>query len=727
MAKYRWILSYKAGNNTYTRECVPNWKDDLSKEYSFETGQLFRRAALSGNITFLGADYDWLMAIPFGAKINVELKIQWVVNGSYQNYWNGYFYITDCTVNVDNKSIKVKPSVADRYNAILAGLEKEYDLIKLTPAIQPVHLKRRPMLQIYTAGEEVVSCFLSTMSWEQECESVNNDSDLRDDYHFGQIGQYIEFHFGTNTFIGTKVEHGLDTGQWNDFGDNGTYRMDYFQDATYDFTQWVLTNGLRVYLSGTQTLVWEFSQTTTASLQTGYLEIPDTFTLTAKATGYTDQEVEQLKTAIYGRWCIAADLEGSYAIKSDDIVPYNRNYKYCIPYQGIDVIEMTYNASTTPTEWGVRDDGKYYVKPREDTALNMSFPVARSRWSKASIWYEYSAPQELMESSLRVDTYLRDAFTLEAVIKALLSQIDNTILFDGTQVYSQFLFGSNPVFDGAWGRLVMTPKSNILVAEYTQPARKALITLAEVFKMLKDACGCYWFIDDQNRLRIEHISWFKNGGSYSGTQGIGIDVTALSNPRNGKNLTFGTNEFSYDKIEMPERYEFSWMDDTTDVFKGNPIEVQSGYVEHGKIEEITIGGFNTDIDYMMLNPSTVSEDGMALMCCTVSNGEYSVTINNVNSQITKVQNWQLSMTKLIPNFLISDMPAWNIKVGAQLLTAKGIQRKKQQKINIPIGEVEPNTQLLIKTGVGVGEIQQMAISLTSRMAKTTLRYDTTEQ
>ena len=36
-----------------------------------------------------------------------------------------------------------------------------------------------------------------------------------------------------------------------------------------------------------------------------------------------------------------------------------------------------------------------------------------------------------------------------------------------------------------FGRLVMTPKSNILVAEYTQPARKAPITLGEVLEMLR--------------------------------------------------------------------------------------------------------------------------------------------------------------------------------------------------------------------------------------------------
>ena len=719
MIHYQFIVN----NGTESRTCYPRWKADTAISYAFEQQQMFRRAQLSNNLIFVGTDYDWLMATDFEAKFTVQIKADWTGSGYYSNYWAGSFHKTDATINVDKKMFSVKPTVEDRYNAILAGLEKEYDLIKLTPAIQPVHLTRRPMLQIYSAGEEVVSCFLSSMAWEQECESVTNVGKILDDYHFGKIGEYVEISFDSNVFIGTKQSHSNTSGEWNDYGNNGTYKMNYYQEIYSVGQNVVFRNGIRVYRNGTQVLIWEFYQESLS----GFNELPDEFTLAAQQSGYSNQPAQMTTSQIFGRWCVAAQLEGCYAIDQDDLVTYNRNYKYCKPYDGDEIIEMTYNSSDTPTEWGVRTDGTYYVKPREDTFAYNLFPVARSTWSKASLWYVHNLYVEALETNLRVSTLLRDAFTLEAVIKALLSQIDNTIQFDGTQLYSRFLFGTNPLFDGSWGRLVMTPKSNILVAEYTQPARKAPITLAEVFKMLRDALGCYWYIDDANRLIIEHVSWFKNGGSYSGTQAVGIDVAAAVNTRNGKALTFGTNEYSYEKLDMPERYQYEWMDDTTAIFKGDPIEVVSTYVERGKIEEITVAGFNPDIDYMMLNPSMVSEDGMALMCCSVSNGEYSVGINKVNNFVTKVQNWQLSMTKLIPNFLISDMPSWNIKVGQNQLTAKGIQRKKQQKIDIPVGSTEPNMQLLVQTGVGVGEIQQMDIKLTSRMAKTTLRYDTTQQ
>ena len=264
------------------------------------------------------------------------------------------------------------------------------------------------------------------------------------------------------------------------------------------------------------------------------------------------------------------------------------------------------------------------------------------------------------------------------------------------------------------------------MAEYTQPSQKAPITLAEVLKMLRDACGCYWFIDSSNRLRIEHISYFKNGGSYSGVPSVGIDLTTLYNSRNGKTWDFGTNEVTYEKLDMAQRYEYSWMDDTTQTFKGYPIEIISTYVEQDKIEEITVAGFNPDVDYMMLNPSMVSEDGFALMCCQVAGGQYSVPISYVVDILNICQNYQLTMMMLQAYFLRSDLSAWHVKINQSTTIAWGIQRKKEQKVNIPLGEAEPDLQKLVKTGIGNGEVKSLSINLSSRMAQATLMYNTTE-
>ena len=716
MIKYRFILN----DGTNNRLSSPIYKDDLAIEWAFESQQYFRRSNLSSQLVFVGADFDWLMAVSFEQKIMLTIQVDWNGTGAWHNYWQGSFHQTDCTINYDDKKISVKPITEDRYTKILAGLDKEYDLISLTPAVQPVNLTRRPMLQIYSTGEQVVSCFLSSMAWEQECEATTDVGRLIDDYHFGQIGQYMEFSFGTNIFVGTKIPHG--TGEWNDFGNNGTYQMNYFQEMLSVEQDVVFRNGVRVYYINTNILIWQYSQES----QDGFDDLPSTFTLHAERTGYTDQETTLVVSQIFGRWCVAAQLTGCEPIPQNDIVTYNRNYKYCKPYSGNDIITMCYDMSDTPTEWGINNAGKYYTQPANDITHGIKyFPVSRSSWGNASLWYTQDANTRYAEEELRVPTRLRDAFTIEAAIKVLIGQIDSTITFDATSAYSVFLYGTNPLLSD-WGRLVISPKSNVLVAEYTQPSQKAPITLNQIFRMLRDACGCYWYIDDDNRLRIEHISWFKNGGSYAGVASVGIDLTAMYNTRNGKTWDYGTNEITYDKIQMPERYEYSWMDDTTTSFKGYPIEVLSTFVEQGRIEEINISGFNSDIDYMMLNPSTISEDGFALMCCQVQGDQYNVPISFVVDVLNICQNYQLTFMMLQGYFLRSDLSAWHVKINQNNTFARGIQRKKEQKVKIPLGATEPNLLQLVKTGIGNGEIKNMSITLTSRLAQTTLMYDTTQ-
>ena len=199
------------------------------------------------------------------------------------------------------------------------------------------------------------------------------------------------------------------------------------------------------------------------------------------------------------------------------------------------------------------------------------------------------------------------------------------------------------------------------------------------------------------------------------------------NTRNGKMLSFGTNEYRFDKTEMPERYQYGWMDDTTDVFKGEPIDIVSKFVQAGDVEEVSVSGFNADVDYMMLNPSNVSQDGFALLCCNVSNGQYATAIASLSLTPKSVQNWQLTFYSLQKAFLISDMPAWHIRVNGQDMLAKGIQRKKIQQVDIPMGYLDPNPTMLVRTGIGLGEIRQMNLRLSSRTAKTTIAYDTTQQ
>ena len=737
MIRYKFQLR---GNALTRTEAHPIYKDDLSKEIAFETGQYFRRENLSTQLTFIREDYDYIMQQYITTKIHLYIQVDWG-NGSWVDYWHGSFHLTDCTINTDDKNIKVKPIVEDRYNTILAGIDKEYDLIKLKPALQAFSYWRRPLLQVYVQGEDKITNYLSGMAWEEDVtDSGYNAAQLHGDYYFEQLAQPMQITIQlppypalSNGFFSaytpTQAHDQYTTGEWRDFEQPELwtiqYYMVYYQRRELNQQQQTIWfNGVRIFDKNDNSLCWEFEQL--------YASIPSTFTMIAKKSGLSSITCETSYKHIWSRILIASQFTGSLPLPANDIVANNRNYRYVYGWASVGMIKVCGVYSSEPTEWGkVTGTNKYYTKPvlnpDEQLVVRAQYPISQSVWGKMSIWLEWGGDVDYMDTYYMTDTTCRDAFKIEDVIQALLTAVGSSATFAGTTEYSQFLFGTNPLAPTQFGKLLMTAKSNILVAEYSQPAQKAPITLGEVFSMLKNALGLYWYIDDNNRLRIEHISFFKNGGSYTQAPSVGLDLTAMQNVRNGRSWAMATGTYSYDKIEMPERYEYAWADNTTEPFKGKAIEVRSTFVQEGHVEDINVAKFNSDLDYMLLNPNDVSKDGFALVCCQLSSGNYHTRMAELEVDAdTKVrlQNYELAMIKLQPNFLISDMPAYAIKVNGADATAKGVQRKKQQTINVPLGATDGDMSQLIRTTIGDGEVAKATINLSSRMAKIQLRYDT---
>lgn len=163
----------------------PVYKDDLSLEYELETSQQFYRKKLSGKLTYTFDDYKFIMACDFSTVYYVTIIKSNDLGLSWEKYWSGKFMQTDCTISLDDMAVEVKPDIFDEYNDILAGLEKEYDLIPLTPEIESLTITKRPIIQVYLPGDDKISCFISGMSWEQDVlTAVDNRSDLKNKYWF---------------------------------------------------------------------------------------------------------------------------------------------------------------------------------------------------------------------------------------------------------------------------------------------------------------------------------------------------------------------------------------------------------------------------------------------------------------------------------------------------------------------------------------------------------------
>lgn len=817
------------------KDVNPTYKDDLSMEYEMESNQQFFRQKLSGKIAFIRDDYDFLNEQDFNKEFILLLQESKDGGKTWSDFYRGKFMKTDCTWNDDDKKCEVNPNVYDEYNDVIAGLDKEYNLVKLSPEIKRLTIKKRPLIQVYLPGESLVSCFLGGTYWEQDVIEATDDEDyLTNTCHFAKTTDYQEiivlespYESLTNqVFTGTQEDgYSIDTGGKLSYFESSETKTDENNQDYY-----VMTNGLRLHSNKN---LWKFIQSTerhntsspkyksipknvtmnligidlydhsknidgflngyggvsshasykitdyipinnnglfmaNASCGGGFFEyydsnknivnigdkggsivqthtdgvyipnrsnaayirlsiIPTSSTYICRAP--TTNEVTKVKLSVspsglYMRYLLDAEQVldlNTYDIPVNDLVENNRNYKKCIGY-AFDVIVISNNSTETPTEYGVRPDGKYYEPPYSNFG-DKYYPIARSTWNYASYWFHFSILDPFVEESARTDFELRDTYPIQSVIQVLLEQFSD-IKHEGTQEYSQFLYAEyNPVSYQEF-HLLLSPKSNILHGNYDQPAMKAETTLNTILKMLRDVYKCFWFIED-GKLKIEHISYFRNGGTYNSSPVIGTDLTKIENIRNGKKWGFLTSSYEFDKSDMPERFQFAWMDDVTEGFEGYPIEVVSKYVSPGRIEDVNITGFTTDVDYMMLNPGAISQDGFALFAAVYQNGRYELPIieRNVDGADLRLQNGYLSWITLQPNYYLSDLPAKKVVINKTDYQVTETSRKRKQKVKFPTLETI-DTKKLVKTYLGNGQIEKISVNLSSRINEVTLKYDT---
>lgn len=600
---YKFTLSANGGTE---RAAFPVYRDDLAKEYELQSNQEFYRAKLSGKLSFVRDDYNFIVSQTFDTQFGLKIFISYDAGETWTEYWKGQFWKTDCEFDNDNKNLTVTPTVVDQYTNILAGIEKEFNLIELAPEIVPVNLDKRPMLQFYVPGTTVVGCYLSGMWWEQQCEATNDFDVLYNTCHFylSQDNVIAEItQSGTPTLpkslFGTSAQgHWLDGYSMKSQG----YELVIAPDGigNYDYT---------IQDVATHTPLW--AKKTTLEPTPNY-SVQLNAVSGSGATGTVDVYVRLFQ--IFSRLVCDKETQDTYDYSTEDIVPNNRNYRYVIQANCDSAILLSSYFSQNPTEWGLFQPGAYFMEP--PIWIGKLYPIARNWWGSFSLWLNPIQIPAGFDTDFREAYTLRDSFPIASVISVLLGQIAPELTHEETTDYSQFLYGTNPITQ-LDQRILITPKSNVISLGYDQPAQKAPTTLQQVMNMLRDCFRCYWFIDNDNKFRIEHISYFMNGGTYTpGDPVFSYDLTTEQNTRNGKKLAFGTSKFKFDKPEMAARYQFGWMDDVTQLFEGNPIDIVSKYVNPENIQQIDVANFTSDIDYILLNPGEISKDGFVLLSAT---------------------------------------------------------------------------------------------------------------
>ena len=624
-AKY-WGIRFTRGDSNFMdvwdkeimynlRDVNPHYKD-LSKKYAKESGQEFFRISLDGKINLFGQDYEYV------ANSDLESKLIFMVykynrlSKKWSEYYKGEFSKTDCKLDRDKKKCELKLTTLDSYNNIMNAYDSTYDLIKLAPAITPINLHKRSLMQVYVRGANSISNFFGGVYWEGDVnEAIDDHNALINKYYFSYIKAGNEFYVRGAGISDVNGVYAGTNGYWSCWNGYTCYMgTDTPMTDAYIYIarksdsailyrsvkQYVFTEAGNCYIGREDIEMVNLNDST------------DKFTIESPFVYH-----------IYRRLLCDVDtvedsegVKSTYDLPSDDFVTDNRNYKKCIGLKG-GLFFCTSRAVDEPTRFGLNDYGQYFTNQFIPSPLGLgkALPISRNSWANASLWYVYDTTYEMFEERLRKQYTLRDSYSIAAVIKALLNKIDPTIKHEETEEYSQFLYGGTcPIITNRFF-VYITQKTNILKGDYDQPAQKAEITFEDVMKMLRDCFRCYWYIED-NKFKVEHISFFMNGGSYEYKGGIQLDFTQLTDQFNKQLSSYYQSEVEYEKSDLSSRYEFAWMDDVTDIFGGVTIDVKSNYVQKDKTEEVNISNFSSDVDYMLFNPSNFSDDGFALLCPT---------------------------------------------------------------------------------------------------------------
>ena len=651
------FISKKDTQFVYTINRVEPHFKDLNKKYAKESGQEFFRISLDGKINLFGDAYEIVKQSSLESQLIFIIEKYNRKSGKYLEYYKGEFNKTDCKFDHDKKKCELKTTAIDEYNEVMNKYDNTYDLIKLAPEITRIDLHKRSLMQVYVRGANSITNFFGGTYWEDDVNSaIDSHDDLINKYYFAYIKAGNEFyvkHAGIEAVNGVYAGTNGYWSQWNGY-------TCYMGTDTPEVKAYIY-----IKRNSDDTILYQSEkQWTFLEKDNCYIGREDIVMVNVNNSSDKFTIESPFVYHIYRRLLCDVDtvedsegVKNTYNLPSDDFVTDNRNYKKCIGLRG-GMFICTSRAVDEPTKYGLNDYNQYFTNQfiPSSAGIGRALPISKNSWANASLWYVYDSFYEYFEERLRKQYTLKDSYSIGAAIKAILKKIDPTILHEPTAEYSQFLYDNDNPLGLAKFYVYITQKTNILKGNYDQPAQKAETSLEELMKMLRDCFRCYWYIED-NKFKIEHIYFFMNGGSYSSQSSYQLDFTALTDQFNKKLSSYFQSEVEFKKSDLNQRYEFGWMDDVTDLFGGVAIDVKSQYIQKDKTEEINIGQFSSDVDFMLFNPSNFSDDGFALLCPIIPNlaRTSEVTYNKyINSRgaIGSVSDWNMITAKVNPGSVL---------------------------------------------------------------------------
>jgi len=736
---YKFYLELEPGELT---EVFPVY-ESLSLVWQDVEGRFFKRRVLEGTLEFYRNDFDLIWAQDFDKEFIIQIYADLDKDGTYTPYWEGIFYKTNLQdVSITRREAKVSPDTNDKYRKILNGINNKYNFIDLEPEVVEIkEVNLTPLIQLYRPGDNYTANFIGTTYFE---EAVTPESDkptleamqfstaLRGDFIITGLdsaltpnvaGRYIEWTVG-----------GPPPPAWVDLP------IAYREDEAF----WVSTNDVnagtaRIFNdTGTVVYIADSAGFPVNPINVGPIReriLPDGVTPIRFISQADPSSVVGLMSV--GEFMariltVRTDINGSPTTPLDASTDLVRDLGFYTRALELDLtVRLSEGHSVEPSRFNKFDedaihyDGEYFTRGSDIPSGNWQ-PCWLRDWHSASAWVEFdNTTLDLIEDGSSPYN-LRDAYKMPDVISAFLGELDDTVTHEEDGDHSEFYYTVNDL-RGTLKYPIFTPKSNIIDRKYSRAATISELSLGEMLDFLWGVHRVGWYLDG-NKFRLEHISYFQNGGDYTTAQ-VQADFTSEVEIRTGGSWEREKDFFTFVETDLPERLEFAWMDDSYLPFRGYPIRVLSQYALNGGVERFDASFFTSDIDYMQANSNTITPKGLAYFECVQNeSGEFIVPYVSIVIDATEeylLQNGYASFLWMHDNYHKWWLPAGSVNLNRQVVAAESIRPVREQEVEYPYRDADPDWLPLITTSLGEGMIFEIKLPLTDRVAVIKLRHATT--
>lgn len=724
---------------------------------------MYYQKELSGNIKFWGVDFNTV----YGCALRTKFVLL-VFDRRKGEIARCEFRKTDCKWDINHCTCDVDVSSWNPYKKIEAGKDNEYNLVKILTEKRTLGLYTYPVKETWVMGSTDMVVCTGLYAQSVAVMPTNNEGTI-----IGQFGKVVSPVVGTAVILSGEGSGRYVGGEgfvYNSSRTGVSYSF-YNEDESYRITA---LGSAHDGIGGTLSDYWWNTITLTrmSDMATvGTLTIGGGTAATEREDGYIKGSYNGLDAfnnntadnpltfsngstfiirvrSVMSRLTSRANLLSGWTAFNDENIRTDEPMKYWKASQGIVKGSIRVGNSGQYSGRYPVDGGGYYLPPDDNDGWvamwHESWLQGMSMWVKAGLVYRYplltptsyynaaSSPSVADIDNYKSEETVNDFYTLGDAIKAVLHEIDPSLHFEPDTTHSQFLFSdTNPVGGAQEGKLYISQKSNVLNLGYDYPAWQAPITWGRIETLLNNAFNCYWEIYEKNgerHLRIEHRTYFENGGTYNGSSlAETIDLRSIYRTANRTRLSDKTNRWEWDKdggsvSSNANRYEYGWMDTQSVIFDGETIEVPELYqlFEDERVEERKVDWFSSDIDFLTSVQAECSSDGFVLVMESLSGNGWII---GGHPNYTG-QNYQLSLEYLQPLYLLTGIYSSVVKIGDTEYPNRFTSRMRKAEIDFSLPEgvnIEAGDILWTEVGKGVTETLEQDISSDKWTA--TVRYE----